>query len=445
MCYQSGKIISNNMVALYMDGMRRKAEEMLEKLKKTGFFSVFLANVLAKILSFFGGIVIVRILSKGDYGLYSYVMNCYGMIFLLNDFGCNVAMIQYRSENHHNPVLYNDYFTFPFKCALGFSAVSSLLLLLSPIFFPFKQDEAGFLTQCLFLLPFFSAINTFLCSNLRVEMQNNKFAVLSFAQVTLRYGFILPLSFFWNVYGALFSNYAMEIVFFVCAIAVSRKHLSFEWKRCSLNFEQKIDFLKYAFASQANNSIGALLHLFDLFLIGLLIGENEIISSYKVASTIPQALMFIPNSILIYAGPFFARNIHNTQWVKRNFNRITYGCAGINGGITIVGVCAAQSLIPLFFGKEYADAVPCFILLMLAFFAQGTFQIPSENIIYTQHKVKMNLAITVVSNILNCVLDIWLISAYGAMGAAVATFAVSITASALSYGYMHYWLNYQGA
>lgn len=428
-----------------MNNEKAKQGNILTRLKRTGFFSIFFSNVFAKVLSFFGGIVIIRILSKGDYGLYTYVMNCYGMIFLLNDFGCGDAMMQYRSENHDNPALYNDYFTFPFKCALGFSAISSILLLLSPLYYPFKQDEARLLTQCLFLLPFFSTINSFLSLNFRVAMQNNKFAILNLGQVVLHYGFILPLSFFGNVWGAVLSNYMISVSLLILGMALSKKQLCFAWERCMLSFEQKKDFLKFAFASQINNSIGALFHLFDIFLIGLIIGENEAISSYKVASVIPEAMMFIPNSILMYALPMFARNIYDIVWVKRNFNRMVWGCAGINGILTFCGVLVAPFLIPLIFGREYADSISCFIILMIAFFARGTFQIPSANIIYTQHKVKVNIAITVIASILNCVLDIWLILVYGAIGAAFATLTVSIAASAMSYGYMKFWLHQQGA
>lgn len=440
MSWLFGIIISGN-----MDRVKNKSANMISKLKRTGFFSVFLVNVLAKVLSFLGSIVIVRILSKDDFGLYAYIMNCYSMLFLLNDFGCNVAMIQFRSENYSNVELYNDYFTFPLKCALAFSALSSLLIVFSPIFYPFTQEAAKNLTKGLFLLPIITTINTFLSSNLRVEMQNTKFAILSFLQVLFHFGFILPMSFFWNVQGALLANYMTAILLLFCSIIISRKRLNFEWISCSLNIQQKKAFLKYAFASQINNSIGGLFHLLDIFLIGLLIVDNQVISSYKVASTIPQALLFIPNSILIYAGPLFARNIKNIEWVKRNFNRITFGCAGINGIAVLVGVCTAYFFIPLIFGTEYTDAVPCFIILMLAFFVQGTFQIPSNNIIYTQHKVNANVTITIVTSILNCILDIWFISNYGAIGAAVATLSVSIAASVMSYGYMRFWLNHQGA
>ena len=64
------------------DEIKRK----IDKLNKTGFFSIFMATVFSKVVTLLGGVVLVRVLSKEDYGLYAYIHNCYSMLFLLNDF-----------------------------------------------------------------------------------------------------------------------------------------------------------------------------------------------------------------------------------------------------------------------------------------------------------------------------------------------------------------------
>ena len=52
-----------------------KIKKLLNRLKITGFYSVFVSSVFTKIVTFFGGVILVRIMSKEDYGLYTYVMN----------------------------------------------------------------------------------------------------------------------------------------------------------------------------------------------------------------------------------------------------------------------------------------------------------------------------------------------------------------------------------
>ena len=45
---------------------KEKIKTKIEKLKKTGFFSIFIATVFSKVITLLGGIILVRILSKSD-------------------------------------------------------------------------------------------------------------------------------------------------------------------------------------------------------------------------------------------------------------------------------------------------------------------------------------------------------------------------------------------
>lgn len=406
------------------------------KLKTTGFFSIFLSNVFAKIITLIGGVVLVRVLSKSGYGLYTDVLNNYGILFILNDFGCCVAMMQYRCENYNDKTKSNDYFTKAFLYGLAASAVASLLLFFSPWFYPFKHTESVQLTQALFLLPFITTANCFLQSNLRVLLKNTRFAVLNIITTIIHYGVLLPMSYYFELPGAVIANYGIAILTLIVSIGLSRDTLLFDWKSDVLSKKEKKDFLKFAIGSQLNNSIGGMLNLFDIFLISLIVINSESIASYKVASTIPLALIFIPNSIIIYIIPFFARNINNRIWVRTNYKKVLVLTSAINGALTMFGVVLSPYIIPLIYGPQYVDAIPCFIILMIAFFFNGSLYIPTANIIYTQHKVRANIIITIISNIVNCLMDVILIRNYGSIGAAYSTLIVSFVATVASIGYM---------
>ena len=41
------------------------------RLRETGFFNIVGAGVLNKIVSFASGVILIRVLSRGDYGAYS--------------------------------------------------------------------------------------------------------------------------------------------------------------------------------------------------------------------------------------------------------------------------------------------------------------------------------------------------------------------------------------
>lgn len=424
-----------------MSGLWSRARELFGKLFRTGFFSVFLSNIACKVLVFIGGTIVVRVLSKSDYGAYAYVMNCHGMVMILGDFGCAVAAMQFCCENHADPERRRDFFSYGLSRGLAFSGVVALALLLSPCYYPFKTRDAAWLTQRLCLTPFLTCVNSFLQVNLRMRLENNRFGAVNIFQTFIHYIAILPMAYWFGLPGAVYSNYVIYILTLLFSLWISWSCLELtpRW-RSPLSWPERNSFLKLALASQLNNGIAQTLLLLDVFLIGLFIGSDDVISSYKVATTVPSALGFLPASIMTYICPYFARNKQDPGWVRQSYRKLILVCAGGALLISVAAILTAPWSIPLVFGAQYADAVPCFVILMLGFFFYAGFQIPSQNVIYTQRKVRVNLVLTILSGLANCVLDIALILRYGSIGAAWATTAVHILSAALTFGYMRRYL-----
>lgn len=407
----------------------------MHTLLDSGFFSVFSSDVISKIVTFLGGIIIVRVLSKNDYGVYTYIMNCFSMLCLLNDLGCNSAAAQFCSEQHGYPEKRNEFFWYGCKRGIQFSMITAVLVFLSPWFYPFQNREAALLSRSLCFVPVLLVATSFLRTNLQVSLLYGIFAKINFFSVLIHYLIIIPFSFWFGVRGAVFSNYVIEIMTLLFSVYVSRGHLPPYQKASSITKKEKRDFLKLAFATQLNSTVQTGLMLMDILLISVFIGQNEQISSYKVATTIPSALAFIPGAVITFVTPHFSRNNRDIAWVRRNYYRLILGCFAVNLLITAGAIIVAPWLIPFVFGKQYADAVPCFVILMIGYFFSGTFSI-STSIIYTQRKVRVNLIITALSCSANCILDILLILHFGSIGAAWATTLVHIIRSILAFGYM---------
>lgn len=418
--------------------MRKKLDaisKLYKKIASTGFSAIFISSSISKIVAFLGGVVIVRILSKNDYGIYTYVINCYSILMLLGDLGCNVSTMQYCNENYKDGQKLDAFFTYGLRQAMLFSGITAVLIYISPYFYPFVHEQARSLTRKLCLMPFINTANSFILVNLRVRLENKKYAVISFFSTAIHYAFILPLSYFFNVKGAVLSNYAIALSTLVFGLYCSKTFLTFDWK-AQLKKKEKRSFLKLAIASQLNSGIDTGLMLLDVFLIGLIVVNSETISSYKVATTIPSALAFIPAAVLTYASPYFSRNNTDPMWVEKNYKRLLLGCGGINLLIVMPLIILSKTLVPLIFGSQYSDAVLCFNILMIGYFFSGTFRVTSANVIYTQHKVGVNIAITFISAVLNCILDVVMIKNFASIGAACATTIVNIVASAMAFFYM---------
>ena len=419
-----------------MNNIKQKIKSILFSLSTTGFFSVFLSSTICKVLSFFGGTIIVRLLSKAEYGEYGYVMNCYGMLSILGDLGCNCAALQCCNEAYQDLTKRDAYFIYGYIRGMVFSLLTCTMMFFAPYFYPFRSSEAAMLTQLLCLLPLFQTTNAFLTVNLRIRMENSRYALINLFQSIVTYLIILPASYWIGIKGAILSEYAINLLAILFTIIISRKFLHFTFSQSIISKSEKIGFLKLAIGTQLNNGVSKLLSLLDVFLIGIFVIDIEVISSYKVATTIPLALAFIPNALAVYVVPFFARKRTDISWTKCNYFKLIL-LGGLGNLLITVGLIALSPfLIPLIFGTQYADAITCFCILMVGYFFSATFSVISANIIYTQRKIRVNIVITVICGIACCLLNVILIPWLGPIGASIAAMLVHVVNACLSFGYM---------
>ena len=64
------------------------------KLYRTGFFHIFGAGTINKAVSSLTMIVLVWLIPKAEYGLYSYVFNIVSIFALFNGLGASSALLQ---------------------------------------------------------------------------------------------------------------------------------------------------------------------------------------------------------------------------------------------------------------------------------------------------------------------------------------------------------------
>ena len=167
---------------------------------------------------------------------------------------------------------------------------------------------------------------------------------------------------------------------------------------------------------------------------------GDVTASYSVASKIPFAMAFIPSAVMVFAYPYFAKNNSNRTWVKSMYLKMT-GLLGIfNLVVVVVLILIAPYLISFLFGDQYDDAVLIFRVLMLSYFMNSTFKIPSGNIIITQMKIKFNTVVAVVSGALNIGLNVLLTMKLGSIGAAITTTTIIALSGIANFVYMLYLL-----
>ena len=193
-----------------------------------------------------------------------------------------------------------------------------------------------------------------------------------------------------------------------------------------LSKHQKLELIKYSAYVCANTMISNLLILMDVFLIGYIIVSPEKIAIYKVAATIPEALIVIPNSVVMFVYPYFAEHNMEYGWTKTNAKRLLGITAIMNFVIAGLLFILAPWIIKLLWGAKYIGAVTVFRILSVNYFVSSTFRVNVSNLLASLRKVKLNFYINIVAGISNVVLDAVLIKQIGIEGAAWATLTVVV-------------------
>ena len=405
----------------------------LKKLFKNGFFSIVGSQIIIKIIAFCNSIFLARILTKGDFGLYSYAQNFLSILLLLDGLGTISSIIQFASENYNDVQKQSAYAKFGFSIGLTFNTLLSLGIFIYAMVGTFSIEGAGKIIAIMSFQPILSYIQNFFSCNLRFRFKNNIFSIMNVVASVINITSIIIGAYFWGVQGVAYSLYCYYIIVILIYIVVFLQLPNiYNNNKLKLSGFEKKSFIKLSFSAAINDSILHLIMVIDLFLIGILISNELIVASYKVSTVIPTALTFIPASIMVYAYPYFARYKNDLNWIKKALISIIGLLFVINIIIVAILIIWAPFFIQLIYGEQYLDAVPAFRILLIGYLFTGTFRTPLVNFLWSQKKNLFVIGLSLFIGVFNIIFDIVLIKTNGALGAAYATMATYIVSAIAS-------------
>ena len=239
--------------------------QIIKKIKfgyKTGFFHIFSSNILNKIMIFAGGIFLVRILNKQDFGLYSYSQNLLEIFLLINGFGITEGLLQYGSKTRKR-IKKEKYVKYSLKIGLLSNIFIFLLLILFLIFGKLKIYEAKKILLMMSLLPIFNTFFSIIQIKLRIELKNREMAKISNVNTFLNILGMLIGAYFYGLYGLIIGKY----VGIILSIFYSFRYIKYtfiRWKKIeALSQEKKKDIQKFSFIALINNSISQIFYFFN--------------------------------------------------------------------------------------------------------------------------------------------------------------------------------------
>lgn len=416
-----------------------KVKKKINNLYKRGFFHIFCSNVLNKIMQFSSGIFIIRFLSKGDFGIFSYSQNLLSFFLLLNGFGITDALMQFGSKAKDKEER-EEILKYSFKVSVISNFVIIILIFFYYLFGTFKIVEAKNIFLMMIFFPVTAIFIQMVQLKLRIELKNKEMSKISNIDTFFNFFGMALGAKIYGIKGLIIGKYVGNMISLGISIKYIKEILE-NWKMIlKLSKLQVKRINKFSVISMLNNGMSRFLYIADIFLIGYFIADKNILASYKSATLIPFALNFIPMSIMIFIYPYFAKNGDNLNWVKINYKKLLKYMFLGNLLITIFLVVFAKHIIIILFGKQYIDAIKPFIVLSIGYFFASTFRIPAGNILAAIGKIKFNFYGTIISGSLNILLDIILINNLGSIGAAYATLIIFIFSSVLGNLFLYYYL-----
>ena len=416
---------------------------VLVKLKQTGGHSIFAAGLINKLIAFINSIIVARILSKNDFGVYSYCYSIIQFFILLRGLGLNNSMLQFCSERGTDDYKRKIY-KFAIKKGFIITYIISFLCVIFTFIFDFRIDRSDYYLRLLSFIPVLMFIRESYSMILRTKFRNKEYALTTNIDTVTNLMFPILCGWLFGLVGYIMGLYIAYIVSiyierrFVCDDLISIKEAG------CIDDKLAKSLLSYGIICCVTNAISQSLYLTDSFLIGAILQDSTVLADYKIATGIPFAFNFIPLTLAIYITPYYA--LHNTEpkWIKQK----TYMLLAMNGTINVFIGCIllalADYIIPIIYGEQYVSAIPCFRVLVLSYIVSSVIKIPIGNILVMLRMVKYNLVTSCIEGGLNIAFDIILIRYYGAIGAAYATLLIAIASSMFAAAGYAYFLNKRG-
>lgn len=403
----------------------------IKNLLSKGLLQIFSANFINKIVQFATNIVLIAIISDSDYGNFSYAQNTMNFALLLEGLGVTSGILQYSSTEKENKDKFK-FFNFGIKIGFLFNIIVSIGLMLYSIFGKLGIENSR---RYLFILSFIPVVNivySTIQAYLRATLRNKEFSRLTVFNTVTYFIATVSLSYFMGAKGLILGMYIAYIATIILGAYTIKDDIRlFRFNKINEN-NIKLEFLKFSIITVLSNAMSQILYLLDTQLIGVFTGDEKILAGYKVATTIPFNITFIPLSLMIFAYPYFAQNKNDIKWVKEKLNTLIKYLGIVNLVISLGGIIFAKPIFYILFNK-YMDSIECFRILMFGYFISGTFRIPFGNILASLGNVKANLINAIFSGIANIILDVVLIKKYGSIGASYATLTVFIISSIIHY------------
>ena len=391
-------------------------KDKIRRLYSSGALHITMGTFATKFVAFFGSAFVVRLLSKEDYGLLSYVENIYSYVFLFAGFGLSYALLRYLVIVE-DPKKKKSYFHFIIKN----SVLRNIIILVLLIFvgrmvrFPDNYSQAKeWIPVIALILPFQDLVNDNLYT-LRAYFKNKLYAYLSFfVSATLIFGRIFG-AMWGSVGGVLWSRVIINFLVGTIGYYCIKNRMFIKDPVTPLLPSETKSINYYSLQYMITNGLWALFMLNDTFLLGILQNDPVALADYKVAYVLPGNISIFANAVGIFVAPYFTKNEKDVGWVRKNYKNVFIINAAIVGCATLLILLLGRVLITVLFGEQYINVLPLMQILLIAAFINSGLRYTTANILSAMGDAKSNMYVSAGGVLLQIILDIIFIPKFGSV------------------------------
>jgi O-antigen/teichoic acid export membrane protein len=383
-----------------------------------GAFSLGVRQVLVQGTKIAASIVLARILTPAQFGIYAIILFTQTFLISFGDAGLAGSLIRQHAEPEVAD--YQAIFTVQQMLVIAFSI---LLWVSSPwIAFSYHlQPNEAWLFRLVALSFFFTSFMVIPQVRLERELEFHKIAMVDSAQAIVFNGLAVLLA--WLGFGAYSFAWALlarAILGSALTNWISPWKIGWQW-----DWPRVKSHMSFGIPYQGIQAVSLLKDSITPILVGLLLGTKEVGYLSWAAMTAAYPVMALMVLQRVYM-PAFARLQHNSVQLIALVENIIWATNAIVAPLAVITLVLIRPITSTIYGDKWLVALPYFYFLWLAnlFVPTAT---PSLSLLNALGKSKIALFFAVIWMAGTWVIGAPLILRYGAIGFVVANLIVQLS------------------
>lgn len=430
--------LSTTINSYYKNGLEKgmsKTTEMARVSAKGGFHLLW-GLVLSTVISSVGTIVMARLLSADNMGLYAIALAAPNLIANFRDWGVTTAMIKYSAQ--YNSEKNVEKIRSVFVSGLAFEIIVGLAL--SILSFALSQFLADFygrpaLVQLIQIASLFiltgALVNTTSAAFTGMEKMHLNSIVLivqSIIKTVLILSLVaLGLGTLGAVVGFSVSVLVAGATGVLLAYTMYRSLPKLTGSRLEFIKTTKT-MLKYGLPLSIGSILTGFLNQFNSTILYLFVIDNSLIGNYSLATSFVVLITFFATPVTTMLFPAFSKLDfrHDKEDLQNVFRYSVKYAALVVVPFAALVMALAQPAIQTIFQDKYPQAPLYLALLSASYLLTALGSLSASNLISSQGYTKYILKLTVLTVIIGFPLSLVLVYAFGVIGLIIASLVVTL-------------------